>query len=467
MLYNKTFWAEYNSHRLNVIEDEFLQIKLTALFPDVSAPYTQIELLEKYIEATESDISIYFEWYKIFSQFQDINIQSVLPFNYSYTDSPQFEANIEISDDLQSCDINLSFGLVFSIHDLMHRICCNKGILSENFEPPEIVWEGTICFFPESHLYPKIRFSDYDPVDNTEFGVYTGNTLSTLIGVFHSGLAIEDKERLYTASLMEAISLTWVLFHEEAHYWHGHLHFISEGNSNVISETANQLIKGEPGLFKTFEWQADRNAIVDLINMLFVGQDDKPFELPNYIKSKYEMGWYLRIIIVSIGSTILMFQKRMLINKTSSYYPSPQTRLSTVLGIIYGEIMLIFEKQGHVLNISDFDTLRFAITDGFITGLNDLLGVEAIMENNVDYENNIQRVIYEKVNPKSMMFLENFNNISEIIKGLFNNLTSDDPIIENTWFSEYKQLVINHDYLYANVLPNYRRIATKGNPACD
>jgi hypothetical protein len=446
--YEKGFWRDFQSERIKVLEKEY------------QSSTSREQLITEYLAGQENDINRYLWWYEQFASTSLAGVTPACPIQYAISDSQLLEAKIDFSSNFRNTNVYLSRGLCFSIFDLMNRICCNKAILSYSTDFKTMVWPGSECFWPESHIMPEIRFSNYQPVENPAFGQHTGSTISSAFGLFHCGIPIGDEDRLYTASLMEFLSLTWVLFHEESHYWHGHIHYLDSHEVNVLSETDS--FTGDSLLLKTFEWQADRNATLDLMNMFFVDRQDAPFELPAYFSSGEQLGWYIRIIVCALGATVLIFQKMKIINNKTDYYPTPECRMSTILGIIYSRLMSIVEQRGNILGITDPTEARNTITDALVAGLYDLLGIEEVFANDVDYEGNIQRVVYEKVNPASLRFIEDISNIPKIIKGLVNRLQSDDEQINKKWFNEYKRLIESHDHVFNHILPTYRMEAAGG-----
>src|SRR6185437_5729974 len=389
--YEKAFWSEFQSARIKLAEKEFLSKSSDA------------EMVEEYLISQENDINRFMWWYKQFASTTLAGVYPTQPIKYEFGERLKLEAKIDFSADLSATNVYVSRGLCFAIFDLMNRICCNKAILSHSIDLKTTVWPGTTCFWPESYTMPNIRFADYEPVEHPAFGQHTGTRIPSSLGLFHCGLPIEDEDRQYTAALMEFLSLTWILYHEEAHYWQGHIHYLDAHETTELSETDS--FTEDAFLLKTFEWQADRKATLDLMNMFFVDIEHPPFELPAYFKTDHPLSWYIRIIICALGANVLVFQKVKIINNKTDYYPSPECRMSTILGIIYATLMHVVEQRGNLLGISDPREARNTITDALITGLYDLFGIEEVIQNDVDYENDVQRVVYEKNNPQSLLFI--------------------------------------------------------------
>jgi hypothetical protein len=449
--YNKAFWKRYNSARIAVIRNDETFMRAGLLTEDIQG---------QYIEAMEEDISWFFMWYKKFATFQDGSVVSRMPFDYQLSGKITLDAWTWFNEEETATDIFLSAGLSFTLFDLMTRICCNKAVLSTEAVSMQRVWDGTTCLWLQSSSIPEIRFSNYQPSNNAAFTKEPGSAADNYLGAFLCGVPVGDEDRLYLASLMEFISTTWILFHEEAHYWQGHIHYLIETDALTLSETESEAQYAP--LLKIFEWQADRGAIVDLMNMFFLGIDEAPFELPAMFQGGNDLSWYIRIIITALGSTIMSLQKTKLIYQTESHYPSPETRFSTVLGIIYSRLMTGLETSGQVLGVSDKGELEGIILSSYYAALNDLMNIEEIFTNQVDYDGP-QRVHFERVNPESLMYIEDTSDIPKIITGLLAGLKSDDAHIQEKWFAEYLQILQDFEPVFRELLPPYRDMTTINN----
>jgi hypothetical protein len=446
--FSNASWKEFHANRARIISEAF------------EGKISDEDVFSEYALAQGYDVSGFLSLYEQFSSTTASGISPALPFLYQFGESMKLEAKVNFNSDGEHTDITLSAGLYFAIYDLMNRICCNKAILSHSVDLKEMVWSGTDCFWPEAALMPSIRFSNYEPIDNPEFGKYTGSPVQSSLGLLHCGVPIGDEDRMYTAGLMEFLSLTWIMFHEESHYWHGHIHYLFSNEVAVLDES--ESFTKDALLLKTFEWEADRNATLDLMNMFFTDRIDPPFELPRYFTTTNSLSWYIRLIICALGSTILIFQKRKLITGVTGFYPSPECRMSTVLGIIYSRLMSIVQERGGILGITNVTEAKNTITDALVTGLYDLLGIEEVFANDVDYEGNIQRVVYEKINPANLRFIEEMPNITKIARGIVRQLDSGDKAINKKWFEEYEQLIESHNYVFNHILPFYRQEAANG-----
>ncbi len=445
--YDRQFWERTHSRRFKVLEEEYRAL---------SALELERAGLKRYVQAQSEDIARFLQWHQSFSRLD----YTARPFRYEVESKLEVDAWVDFSSDLQNTRVSLSTGLFFSTYDLMNRICCNKSVLSYCIHRGATVWHGTECFWPEDTWIPKIRFADYEPIPNPKFGLHTGNTHGSPLCLPHCAVPIGDRDRAYTASLMDFIGLTWVMFHEEAHYAHGHVHYLHEGNLGRIEEANASL--DDDLLMKVFEWQADRNAILDMLIIFFEDRDDAPFELPEEFNTDNPLSWCIRLMICAIGAIILVFQKTKVIKGTQNHYPSTQCRMMTVLAIMYAKMQSIFYAKGHLMGLSSAEQVMEGISAGIVTGLADLLDIEQIVTNDVEFEQQVQRVVYEDVNPRSLDFLGKHEEIGKIMDGLNNCLTAPDEEVDRRWFEEYRLMLAKHELLFNSMLPMYRREAASG-----
>lgn len=271
--------------------------------------------------------------------------------NYSHelkfciTDNLVLDAFIYFSDDNQAL-VNVSFGLLAALDDLFSRLACSEDFFS--FDPVhqgKKAWKGNQCiwFNLETLPYkPETRYLNYS--FREDYHLITTTKARQGLGVFYSAIPWFDDERLEMAYFMSQIGLMWVLMHEEGHYTNGHLSYLAEKFSYLnepikISDSSSNLLDSEsPDFLKVQEWQADvsaTNAVIDF----FFRADNFDF-LPRYCKKGFEskVRWLLRLIIVSIGSTVLTLQKANTICGTSENYPAPRTRLLLSILVAYNRV---------------------------------------------------------------------------------------------------------------------------------
>ncbi|MDX1920450.1 MAG: hypothetical protein SFU25_06905, partial [Candidatus Caenarcaniphilales bacterium] len=354
--------------------------------------------------------------------------------------------------------VDFSVGTMLSLDDLFNRICCNKHFIAFSIRG-ETLWNGTDCFWPQTEIIPRLRYYDYNPIRNSNFNFF----ISTDIGMFYSGIPIKDDDRMYLASLMSFIAKFWIMFHEESHYWHGHLHFAQEHRINSllrISENGMKIEQEISDLYRTFEWQADRNATSSLVS-LFFGKGNMPYELPNYLKKEeLLLESYFRILFCAVGSLIMIFQKSNILMGGSSYYPSTQTRLTSMFGITISSIIDINRKGKLWVDGIDEQKLQEILINAEFSALLDLMAVEDIITDEVEYDNDKLKSNLDLNNVKNLNFIPNgIDELAKVAQGIVMNLDSGEKKINEIWFDEYRQLVGYHNYIYDELLVNSRKKA--------
>lgn len=419
------------------------------------------EFIKLYIDKISSDYLQEVDYIRHMSGFDPSFIAPVYPFRYFLEPKLKLDASISLNINKDTfTEISVSIGLPLAISDIMHRVCCNKDFLSYPYNSKNRLWEGTDCYWPQSKWVPSKRFINYNPVENTGFNY----PYSSQVGLFYSGIPHGDKDRMYLSKLMGFIANCWTLFHEECHYWHGHLHFANSNrlaNLYRLSETEIDIENNHLLLFKTFEWQADRNATLDLISFFFT-KGNYNFELPDLYKKEEPLLWRLRIMFMSIGMLILIFRKSDIINKKKSFYPSPQTRLICFFTIALSRLINM-NKSGHlnVTNISTDDLVNLSYK-AIRSTLYELSQVQNILINDVVFDNDSLKSNFEPDNISAVDLLPVDINKVDQIAFSFLTMKSDDLHIDNLWFSEYRNLVPLHNELYNKILKQYRTSACVG-----
>jgi hypothetical protein len=119
---------------------------------------------------------------------------------------------------------------------------------------------------PDNALFDKYRYVDYEAIcksiPHEDFCKYLFKTLS------------KSEYRQKTAEFLSTISLLWILSHEDAHSYHGHILYINQklgisaDNQNILfSELiAGILEKNNPEIRKSCEIEADNSACARLVD---------------------------------------------------------------------------------------------------------------------------------------------------------------------------------------------------------
>lgn len=213
----------------------------------------------------------------------------------------------------------VSLGMFFSLEDLLFRLVCNQDFFAYTTKGEG--YPGCICLWlSNGSVHPQTRFYDYHHQQTKIAAI--GSPCAWLTGFFSA--IPSDNERYALALMMHSIAGSWVLLHERQHFWEGHLHLQSEleirhGQKVFTSSTPTVT----QAMRRAFEWQADRNATKKIID--YFVNPDALLMLPTYCKQN--PAWFLRLLIVSMGSVLLLFHKATSINGSKSEYPSPQSRI--------------------------------------------------------------------------------------------------------------------------------------------
>lgn len=456
--FNKSIWkSRAFSSRLDCMMEEITSKTTT--------PIPQKKFLDAYFENLNSDMTNFLVHYKKQTTFEaDYKTTSALRYDYDEKELRlrAFVRPLENSNTHGKAQIVFSKGLILALDDLMTRISCNKDFMVICAARKTRIWSGTLCFWPQSESIPQTRYLNYYSIKNKKFSLH----ISTELGKIFSGIPFGDDDRLYFSSLMCYLGLTWILFHEEAHYFHGHLDYWKDSyafKAFQIDETQINLPKDRATMFKTFEWQADRNATTDIVT-LFFSNENTPFELPEMFKTTNDITWYLRVLLVSLGAVVLLFQKAKIVTGSTMYYPSPETRLISIFGVLYGKLISMFREKKSVFGSMTEEQLVEAIIMAIRLSIVELYTIENIIINNTDYETEL-KVNMEDNAPDNLSFFDKRRNLesSEVIEKTnkimeaFIKLESDDSEIDDKWFSEYRALVKNHSYVYDNILHEYRK----------
>ena len=239
----------------------------------------------EYLDSLKLDAQNIINYFNSNLSYTSQGIKPTIPINLSITYDLTFKASVSQSIDLKECNVDLSLGLLITLDDIMNRVCCNSSFFSIDASNDQQIWQGTQCLWPKFNTAPKIRFYDYNQFEVESKDFSSGSTL----GKYLSGIPFGDKERMYIADLMFFIALNWIIFHEDSHYWLGHLHFDMANNvtgNRSLDEIDIKIDKDPNEIFKILEWQADRFAILDLVGLMLNNTGSLAFDLPSTYRSQ-------------------------------------------------------------------------------------------------------------------------------------------------------------------------------------
>jgi len=313
------------SARFKLIETELLNITksnsniddscyLSSLKEDLDNLLTHLFVISRHSEPTELTHKLYFQ---------------------SENDLT-FDATISIKNQNEVVS-KISYGLLLAIDDLFFRLAANQDFFSFGFNDGKHQFDGCQCRWfdvAEDIPHPFIRYFSYEHQKDNLFPRPNASFLTR----FYSVIPL-DGQRLQLANFMTNIALLWIMMHEEAHYCRGHVLYMQEiglrssSGSLGISETKNHTTEksatnDSSRIRKIFESQADQSGARAVIDIFF--RDKYCDLLPGYCVEDKAL-WLLRLIIVTMASEILIFQKANLIYGSHNEYPSTKTRLISVI----------------------------------------------------------------------------------------------------------------------------------------
>ncbi len=392
---------------------------------------------------------------------------------------------------LKRTRIHVNRSLLYALDDFYLRVVCNKKFFSWFSKTNSWRWQGCACFYPSGFIIPNIRYNDYsfnDDAINIDFsnfhlGEYVTVTVPDKEPFFHdltsfysryiSGAPLKDQSRVELAQLFVFISFQFILFHEEGHYWEGHLMSTPKQPKSFLSlsETNTTDIKKhfdiDPAVFKVYEWQADRNAARDLADMFanLIISKDFP-SLPEYCQDEY-LCWLIRSFLVSIGSVFLLMEKARLLMRTTSLYPSPCSRYYATFALFLDRILSRKEIKESVPNLIN---LIITAIEGSIQ---DLHIANVIVNNEVDIEfsnssEKEMRDFSKSVGPNEIFsapavnFLNNQNDINDFLSAVQHVLIGEElsPTAFDKWAKETIASVKLHDTIVFPSLKENRKRAT-------
>jgi hypothetical protein len=382
-------------------------------------------------------------------------------FEHSISSSLVFEASVGLNKSSKP-RIQFSTGLLLALDDLFLRLCCNRNFFGRDYHlesksTDNRVWDGCECLWPTraKGYRPAMRYYDY----THEPTVHHPNQQSeeTILSVFNSGFPYGDRERLNLAMGMVQIAVLWILMHEEAHYFNGHVHYFRQSWRVTGREAPSQFDETSGRTHETFsrlhhqtlEWQADRSATYATLDVA-LRQEGLIGCLPKYCRESPR--WVLRYILTAIGCIQLLFHKARLSAKSEGAYPSCRTRLASAL--FGARSKLYIKKHLKPKNIR----FRFSEMDYVNAVCGTLFDLAAAEE--------AAACDSESAEPAapgahSLCFVDGEENVEEICAAMLNP-DSASRQVDALWLEELRKLVEVHETeLFAKLKP-FREMS--GNP---
>ncbi|PHN01980.1 tetratricopeptide repeat protein [Flavilitoribacter nigricans] len=378
-------------------------------------------------------------------------------FQYKQNDNLKLDAFINLNKAGQ-CQIELSLATLFSLDDLFFRLCTNSDFFSTDFSTDNYskkLWDGTQCMWLEKGgvLIPHTRYFDYRQQSRLDKVNRSNAYKSVYLSGFYHVVPFGDRARMQLAANMVYIGLLWILLHEEGHYWEGHLHYLQSkfGIKPEINETNQQYtFERDSAIHKVLEWQADRHAAWGVMDVL-QQENVLPYPLPDYGQS---YGWRLRLILVSLGATVLILQKIQQTYGSQQNYPNARTRIFTVL--IQALNRLNKSKSPVWRNISQADRMS-----ALVGSFNDLMVASEILVDPGDLIDLGDGFYDGRLNSrfKQLDFIDEPKEIIQIITSvLFEDQNSPyfSPDIKDKWSRETDEILRFHDQELHGMLKPFR-----------
>lgn len=251
--------------------------------------------------------------------------------------------------------IYMSLGTFHSLNDCCLRAYCSE-VFFNDLEARENqtgdYWGGcrTLELAESTQIRPIFRYSNYEPTELIDRPSIHSSQDANNIGLYINKIPM-DNERLNLSALSVELGLEWIFLHEENHLRKGHLHYIADymkehqksSKTAMMEHENSEFSELEPQLAKSFEVEADRAAMRDLMSLIY-GTDLKNI-LPSYAHD-YD-AWRLRYIVVSIGLAILTLDRdRLEVGDTETpSYPPIRVRFCSVIQAALSELVHIELKQ--------------------------------------------------------------------------------------------------------------------------
>lgn len=182
--------------------------------------------------------------------------------NVEFVDDPTSTASVELIDGDPTCRV--SSGLIHAIDDLAHTIFADP-------QSPLMDYVGkrpTSVLRSNDHTsFDSQRYWDYQEIDAI------GRSQKICTPYFRVLSGSIERQRL--ADFCSMLAIYWIIAHEDAHVYLGHLGFFNKkiGDSDrarsLFNELVNELKGGSNDEHRSAELDADRNASMRLVDEFF------------------------------------------------------------------------------------------------------------------------------------------------------------------------------------------------------
>ncbi|MCF0049535.1 hypothetical protein LXM25_05690 [Dyadobacter sp. LJ53] len=248
--------------------------------------------------------------------------------------------------------IYITIGTLFAVEDAAHALISDP-LTPLGMNRREMPHERFVSRLPDLGEYDQIRYIDYSEIMNAIIKSDEKSSFPAFLLHFHKFLS-NSPHRLKVADTISTISLMWIISHEDAHNYLGHIHYLDSLLNASPREVFNEFVPLEtekyPSIRKAAEYQADQNACQRMVDVLIDQEfldlcpwlekvvEMTSLELPNENISLKERKFIslFRVLVSSIVLSLTIFQRGVILyNSDISYYPSFLNRILSVFESVF------------------------------------------------------------------------------------------------------------------------------------
>lgn len=299
---------------------------------------------------------------------------------YLFVDEDDFSINATAT----GSSIYISIGLVLAIEDISIGLMADPQTLFAQNLLEKYISNRFIRHLPFSEIFDDCRYIDYSPIiDSIQNGKQEFPSFLPYLFKFISVSEFRDN----LGELVSSISLYWIISHEDAHNYLGHILYAQSElgispNNNSFSEILGLFSNDkEERIRKSFEIEADRNACARIVDHIVDSEffDIHPLlyncrdELES-LKDKYDFTEeeilctiLIRLCIISAVSAIGIFERNVIKrNANRHFYPDFFDRVHNVIDITFSRAKASLENNPNYGLRFPFDRKKFPILIFFI-----------------------------------------------------------------------------------------------------
>ena len=268
----------------------------------------------------------------------------------------QITANTKASDKNSNlCPVYLDFGVLLAVEDAAHALLSDPHTPLGYNDIERTSDDRNVFRLPDHKLFDHYRYVDYTPViEGIELsGVGADYKLfSSYLFKFLSGSSYRQE----IADMIATMTLMWILCHEDAHNYHGHLLYFSVLGSSSDSIPFSEFIAGTSFFDeqtrlarKACEIEADTSAcarmvdhivdseLIDMLPVLKAHQRVLGEGLSSDLENEYsseQIAFILlvRVCIISELLAVAIFERNVIKkNADTSFYPNFIERILNII----------------------------------------------------------------------------------------------------------------------------------------